>query len=87
MNGQINYTFQDTILLFQHLESKDQTKNLRFAQLLGSGRASLLCANAAVRPIVKSANVRSTDILQKKNTKKNQILFIAKKQVLKKKPQ
>lgn len=39
---------------------------LRLAQLLGSGRANRLCANAIVAPIVSSVNVRSTDILQRK---------------------
>lgn len=38
---------------------------LRFAQLLGSGRAKRRWANAIVAPSVSSVNVRSIDILRK----------------------
>lgn len=48
---------------------------LRFAQLLGSGKARRLCASAIVAPIVSSVNVRSTDILRKRKLKERAILI------------
>lgn len=41
-----------------------QFNYLRFAQLLGSGKANRRWANATVAPIVNNVNVRSTDILK-----------------------
>lgn len=59
--------FKEEKKIFQKHEIHDWNSHdhvyLRFAQLLGSGKAKRLCANAIVAPIVSSVNVRSTDIL------------------------
>lgn len=52
-----------------------QNRYLRFAQLLGSGKAKRLCASAIVAPIVSSVNVRSTDILREKNENRDKKLI------------
>lgn len=54
---------------FDLIFSLHQIRYLRFAQLLGSGKAKRLCASAMVAPIVSSVNVRSTDILRGKRKK------------------